>query len=260
MDKLPNFIKFLGTAGARFVVLKQLRASGGFILNLDDVRIHIDPGPGAIVRLNASKKPKLKPENTDAVLLSHRHIDHTNDVNIIIEGMTEGGTVKRGTLIAPSSCLDSDDPVVLRYAKEYIGEIRLLKEGKEISLNNISIKPLLKLNHGIENYAIEFSYSPGKILYISDTKYFEFPFKKGEFNIIIINTVLLEERQSVLHLSVQDAKKIIKQLSPEIAFITHFGMQMVKSEPWKIAEYITKELGIKTIAASDGMYFELDKI
>ncbi|HBQ28399.1 MAG TPA: MBL fold hydrolase, partial [Desulfotomaculum sp.] len=30
-----NFIKFLGTAGARFVVAKQLRSSGGTLISLN---------------------------------------------------------------------------------------------------------------------------------------------------------------------------------------------------------------------------------
>jgi len=30
-----NFIKFLGTAGARFVMIKQLRSSGGIWINFN---------------------------------------------------------------------------------------------------------------------------------------------------------------------------------------------------------------------------------
>jgi len=37
-----NTLKFLGTAGARFVVMKQLRASGGIWLTLDETQIMID--------------------------------------------------------------------------------------------------------------------------------------------------------------------------------------------------------------------------
>ena len=48
---MDNFIKFLGTAGARVVVSKQLRASGGVWIKYQDTNLHIDPGPGALVRL-----------------------------------------------------------------------------------------------------------------------------------------------------------------------------------------------------------------
>ena len=55
-----NKIKFLGTAGARFVVIKQLRKSGGIWLTLDNTNVLIDPGPGSLIRC-LSSKPKLNP-------------------------------------------------------------------------------------------------------------------------------------------------------------------------------------------------------
>ena len=79
MDK----IKFLGTAGARFVVIKQLRKSGGIWITLDDTNLLIDPGPGSLLRC-LSSKPKLNPKDLDGIILSHKHIDHSNDINIMI--------------------------------------------------------------------------------------------------------------------------------------------------------------------------------
>ena len=45
---------FLGTAGGRMSVAKQLRASGGFWAVLGGTRIHVDPGPGALVHCHAT--------------------------------------------------------------------------------------------------------------------------------------------------------------------------------------------------------------
>ena len=56
-----NEIKFLGTAGARFVVSKQTRKSGGIWLNIDETKLLIDPGPGSLIRC-LSSKPKINPE------------------------------------------------------------------------------------------------------------------------------------------------------------------------------------------------------
>jgi len=50
-------ITFLGTAGARFMVTRQLAASGGLWLNLGGTEILVDPGPGSIVQ---STKRKLR--------------------------------------------------------------------------------------------------------------------------------------------------------------------------------------------------------
>ncbi|MFN7171153.1 MAG: hypothetical protein ACK4NT_07985, partial [Candidatus Omnitrophota bacterium] len=59
-----DFIKFLGTAGARFVMIRQLRASGGLWISSGDINVLIDPGPGSIVRC-ASSRPKLDPSKLD---------------------------------------------------------------------------------------------------------------------------------------------------------------------------------------------------
>ena len=84
-----DFIKFLGTAGARIVVSKQLRASGGMWYSLDGYNVLVDPGPGCLVRC-ISSRPKMDPMKLDAIILTHRHLDHAADVNVMIEAMTEG--------------------------------------------------------------------------------------------------------------------------------------------------------------------------
>lgn len=256
-EKEGNYIKFLGTAGARFVVIKQLRSSAGFILNLDGFRIHVDPGPGAILKLNSSK-PRLDPFHTDCVLISHRHLDHTNDVNVIIEGMTNGGLQRRGVLLTPADCLE-DDPVVFRYVRNYIEKIVVLQENVEIDLGSVKVTPLFKLQHGVENYAFLFKWSKGKILFISDTKFFLMPLKKGIADVVIINTVLTERREGILHLCVDDALEIIKTVKPSLSILTHFGMHMLQSKPWEIARTLTEKTGLKVIAADDGMKVDLEK-
>ena len=47
--KIKSSIIFLGTGGDSYVIGRQLRASGGIILQLDEDQYHIDPGPGSLV-------------------------------------------------------------------------------------------------------------------------------------------------------------------------------------------------------------------
>ena len=105
-----GFLKFLGTAGARFVMLKQLRASGGIWINYEGVNVLLDPGPGSLLRC-LSSRPKLDPEQLDSVIITHRHLDHSNDVNVMLEAMTEGGFRKRGSLFLPADAIDSE-PII----------------------------------------------------------------------------------------------------------------------------------------------------
>lgn len=134
-----SFIKFLGTADARFVVMKQLRASGGVWLSVGQTNLYIDPGPGALVRY-LSSKPKMDPSTLDGILLTHKHLDHCGDVNVMIEAMTEGGFKKRGVLFAPRDALE-EDPVVLKYVMGYVDEIEVLKEGSNIKSETFGFRP-----------------------------------------------------------------------------------------------------------------------
>src|SRR6266849_8623477 len=97
-------VTFMGTAGARFMVAKQLAASGGLYLEDGGARLSLDPGPGAIVQYATRKVDLTK---LDAIILSHRHLDHAGDVNVMVEAMTDGGFRHRGRLFCPADALDN---------------------------------------------------------------------------------------------------------------------------------------------------------
>ena len=66
----------MGTAGARFMVAKQVAASGGLFIEEGSTRISLDPGPGAVVQY-AQRKIDLT--TLDAIVVSHRHLDHAGE-------------------------------------------------------------------------------------------------------------------------------------------------------------------------------------
>jgi ribonuclease BN (tRNA processing enzyme) len=253
-----NRIKFLGTAGARFVVIKQLRASGGIWLTLDETNVMIDPGPGSLVRCTSSR-PKLNPMDLDGIILTHRHIDHSNDINIIIEAMTNGGFKKRGVVFAPGDAIKGDS-VILKYFRNHVEKIEILKEKQSYKIGNISFSTPIRHPHPVETYGLNIYGKNNSISIITDTKYFKGLEKYYKGDILIINVVLLEERPSIEHLSIKDAEKILSINKPKLGILSHFGMTMIKSKPWEIAEELSKKLGVKVIAASDGMNIDLDKI
>src|SRR6266513_4427603 len=112
-------LTFMGTAGARFMVAKQLAASGGLYLEDEGTRLAMDPGPGAIVQY---AKRKVDLAKLDGILLSHRHLDHCGDGNVMIEAIPEGGFRPRGPLLCPGDAL-AEDPVVLRYLRHFPREV-----------------------------------------------------------------------------------------------------------------------------------------
>ncbi|MFW6119990.1 MAG: MBL fold metallo-hydrolase [Petrotogales bacterium] len=252
-----NKIKFLGTAGARFVVMRQLRASGGIWLSLDDTNLLIDPGPGSLVRCVKSR-PKLNPMDLDGIILTHRHIDHSNDINIMIEAMTNGGFKKKGKVFAPKDAL-KEDPVILKYVRRYVENIEMLKEKGKYTLGNISFSTPVKHLHNVETYGLNIYGKDCSISIITDTEYFENLESYYTGDIMILNVVMYKERKGIQHLSMVDAEKIISANKPKISILTHFGMTMLRAKPWEIAENLSKKLGTKVMAARDGMQMDIDQ-
>src|SRR5207302_10869682 len=112
----------------------QLAASGGLYLEDGNSRLAMDPGPGAVVQY---AKRKVDLAKLDGILLSHRHLDHCGDVNVLIEAMTEGGFRPRGTLLCPSDALD-EDPVVLRYLRAFPNEVVRLEPETEYRVGSVT--------------------------------------------------------------------------------------------------------------------------
>ena len=251
-----NTIKFLGTAGARFVVTKQLRKSGGIWLTIDDTNLLIDPGPGSLIRC-LSSKPKLNPKDLDGIILSHKHIDHSNDINIMIEAMTDGGYHKKGVVFAPNEAF-SNDPVILKYVRDYLNKTEILHSKGIYKIGNITFDtPIKNIHHGVEGYGFNFYGKTNTLSIITDTEYFNGieSYYKGET--LIINVVFFQENKKFQHLCIKDAEKIIKRNKPKLTIITHFGMTMIKAKPWEVAENLSKKLGLNVIAANDGMEIKL---
>ena len=255
-----NGIKFLGTAGARHVVTRQLRASGGLWYLLEGSQVLIDPGPGTLVKA-LSSRPKLDPTGLDGILLSHRHIDHTSDVNIMIEAMTVGGTKRHGTLLAPRDALEND-PVVLRYLRQHLEGIKTIFEGAKYAIGEIAFEfPIQHRHHAVETYGYKVHWSGGTICHIVDTSFFPELIDTYRGDILILNVVLYdpddEKVAYIDHLNVNNARTLIGEIKPATAILTHFGMTMLRAKPYEIATRLKEETGVEVIAANDGRLHSL---
>jgi ribonuclease BN (tRNA processing enzyme) len=249
---MSDQIIFLGTGGARVLVFKQLLASGGLWIEMGDTRVHLDPGPGALVQ---ATKRKLDPTKLDAVVLSHRHLDHSADVNVMIEAMTTGGFNRRGLVFAPKDAYE-DDPVILRYLRSYVRETHVIEEGGEYEVGDIRFRAPVRHDHPGEVYGLVFESPAYRWSYIADTRYFPELADHYRADVIIMHTVRLEESE-IYHLSIPDAKRLIEAIRPQKAVITHFGMTIWRAKPWLVAERLSQETGIEVVAARDGMKLPL---
>lgn len=248
------FIKFLGTAGARFVMIRQLRSSGGIWVHSGESQVLIDPGPGSIVRCAASR-PRLDPSTLDGIILTHRHLDHANDVNVMIEAMTEGGFKKKGAVLCPRDALDAE-PVILAYARKFPARIEPLDPRTRYHVGSFEFETSMPHIHPVATYGLRFQLGGARVALLSDTRYF--PELAGEFyavDCLIVSVVFLEPRQGIDHLSMQEVRQLLGSLRPlpRTVILTHFGMTMLAANPEKQARSLSREFGTKVLAARDGM-------
>jgi len=253
---MEGFIKFFGTGGARFVVSKQLRATGGLWLHYKETNLYVDPGPGALVRIHAAKgRPDLA--GLDGIILTHKHLDHANDVNVLIEAMTEGGFKKRGILFCPKDAV-GEDAVVFQYVRRHLQAITLLQEKGQYTIKDISFSTPVRHRHPVETYGLIFHLNK-TIGLIADTKFFDGLPDHYHADCLIINVLRTEPLGSydhIEHLALDDARKIILQARPQTAILTHFGMNIIKKKPHLLAQRLRAETGVEVIAARDGMKWE----
>ena len=255
-----NWLKFIGTAGARFVVARQLRSSGGLWLSFQGVNLYMDPGPGALVRC-LSANPKLDPTALDGILLSHKHLDHAGDINAMIEAMTEGGYQRKGVLFAPEEALEND-PVILRYIRSYLGKIEILRENETYTLGKLEFSTAGKHHHSVETYGFNFHLPEATVSYITDTKFHPDLISQYPGEVLLLNVVLLAEipDRKIDHLSFEDVKILLKETRAKTVVLTHFGTRMLQADPSELAQRLSEESGKKVIAARDGLALEVDEM
>ena len=246
------------------MIITQILASGGLWLNLGGTEILIDPGPGCIVQ---TTKRKLKTENLSAIIVSHRHLDHAADVNIMVEAMPQGGFKSHGRLFAPADAFETE-PILLDYLRERLDAIEILETGKTYTIGDVSFATPVRHIHPVETYGMAFTTPHHTFSYIADTHYFDgLPGYYSNSELLLINLVFMEPRtpeshpnMPIDHLSVPDVERIVNEIKPKAAILTHFGMGVWRAKPWEVARELTEKTGVKVIAARDGMKFDLSKL
>lgn len=250
-------ITFLGTAGGRFVVLNQLRASGGWILEMDKEMLHIDPGPGALVR---AKEYGVRLRKLTGILVSHPHPDHCTDLNVVIEAMTNGATKKRGVLVANEYVIKGGEkytPAVSPYHLDALERYEILKAGEKTKIGGIEVKttPTRHSRDGEHHFCMGFVLRGSETIgYTSDGEYFEGMEKHFTgCRYLVLNCLRPRGDALPFHMNSEHASKLIGMVKPETAILQHFGIKMLRGVAEREVQWIQKQTGVKTIAARDGM-------
>lgn len=252
-------ITFLGSGGGRFSTISQRRMTGGFrIDDLNGKNYHVDPGPGALVR---TYQFGLSPRDLDGIFISHAHTDHYTDAEILIEAITKGMTNNRGVIIGSESALKGFKqfgPCVSNYHQSKSRSI-VLKENTIKEVDGFKIKGI-KTVHG-DPKGVGFQIDDGdlKISYTSDTSNFDGLAKYHENADILIGSVIRPGNNVIKgHMCSKNFRELIGEVQPDLAIMTHFGLKMIKANPISEAKKISRETGVRTLAAFDGMSLEVN--
>ena len=260
---------FLGSGGGRHHIRTQFRATGGILYKFNGIQSHIDPGPGATVRINQFKEDPLK---TELFIVTHAHIDHMNDLSVIIESSREilhdrkYNYYKKGTLITTSE--------VIKYTSDYhlnmLENIVEFKAGYSYDYKDVKIIGT-KTVHSPKNegFGVKFNLKDYSIAFSSDTKVYDsFSEEFSGVDILVLNLLRPDSVVCKRHLCTDEVIPYLNKIVPPLRglIITHFGTYMDSTKstqnyvPSQVRK-LQKTTNIKKIlAAEDGLKLKISKL
>mgnify|MGYP001772669705 CR=1 FL=1 len=190
----------------------------------------------------------------DIFILSHIHLDHSADINTMIESAKVGSkdNNKEIAIGAPEDAFIGSSKVILDFIIKKTEKHFIFKENTTYHWKDIKINVLKRhTHHGAITYGLVFN---DKIAYHPCAKFEPEVVEHYPKNIdtIILNTTFYKKRENIDHLCKDDVIEIINIVKPKMAIITHFASDMLEKSPENVAKEIEDKTNVKTIAAFDG--------
>ncbi len=266
---MEDEVVILGSGGGRHHIRTQHRATGGILYKFRGIQAHIDPGPGAIVRINQFGED---PTKTELFIVTHVHIDHFNDLSAIIEASRErlhdksNRYYKKGTLITTNDVL----PFVSNYHLNMLEKVVKFDRGKNFDYKGVQITGT-KVMHTdkVEGFGLKFKLKNYSIGFTSDTSVFEgFSEQFSGVDILILNLLRPDSVTCKRHLSTDQVIPYLNKITPPLKslIITHFGsfMDGHRSGDNRVPGQVTKLKKLTSIkhvlAAEDGLKIKINNL
>ena len=247
-------LDFLGTGGGRFVMTSQRRRTAGIRLTQGDTRVHLDPGPGALVFSNWAG---LSPRELNGLIITHCHPEHYTDTEVFIEAMTDGTRAKQGVLAGTKSVLRGADgigPCISGYHQGLLRDLIEMYESTRFSVGDLDFTATEARHSDPYSVGLRISSNQGGIGYTSDTGYFPgLAESYTGLRLLVLCTMWPRGNPINIHLNTDEALRVLEESRPKACILTHFGMRMLNAGPEGEAAYLQKETGIPVVAARDGM-------
>ncbi|TFG03349.1 MAG: hypothetical protein EU539_12330, partial [Promethearchaeota archaeon] len=226
---MDDEVVILGSGGGRHHIRTQHRATGGIIYKFNGIQAHLDPGPGAIVRLVEYNQDPLK---TELFIVTHFHIDHFNDISAIIEASRENlhdrqyNYYKKGVLITTKEALN----FISDYHLNMIEKVIPFKAGDKFHYQGADIIGT-KVKHSptVEGFGLRFNLKDYSIAFTSDTMVFDgFSEQFSGVNVLVLNLLRPDSVTCRRHLCTDEVIPYLNKIDPPLdaLIITHFGSFM----------------------------------
>jgi len=226
---MDDELVILGSGGGRHHIRTQYRATGGILYKFNGTQAHIDPGPGAVVRVNQYGED---PTKTDLFIVTHAHVDHYNDLAALIESSREilhdknYNYYKKGTLMTTKDVLS----FVSEYHLNMLEKVVPFNNGDKYIFKNVEIVGT-KIIHSpnMEGFGVRFNLADYSIAFTSDTTVFNgFSEQFAGVNILVLNLLRPDSIKCRRHLCTDEVIPYLNKIKPALdgLIITHFGAYM----------------------------------
>jgi len=234
-------------------------ACSSFVLESEKGNILVDCGSG--VMRNLLTYTNLK--DLKAVILSHLHFDHFNDLFALYYAFKVGislGDLSKIKVYLPCSPIEVYNFIVTSMCDVF--DFKDYTENDALKINDISIN-FCRTQHGIPTYAMRFEHGNYVVGYTSDTGYSEdvIDFLKGCDLLIAECSLLRTLPESKNHMNTEEVMKFALISNAKELILTHFWYSIPKLEYWnEVLQYgYYNENDMKVYLAKSGLKREEDE-
>ncbi|MBD3254514.1 MAG: hypothetical protein GF383_05445 [Candidatus Lokiarchaeota archaeon] len=225
---MEDELVFLGTGGGRHHIRTQHRATGGVLYKFNGIQAHIDPGPGALVRINQYSED---PTKTELFIVTHVHIDHFNDAAAIIEASRLSlhdrhyNYYRKGTLLTTNDVL----PFISKYHLNMLENIVPFRSEQVLNYKDIKIVGTKVVHSQVEGFGVRFNLGNYSLAFSSDTAVFNgFSEQFSGVDVLVLHLLRPDSVTCKRHLCTDEVIPYLNMINPSLKalIITHFGSYM----------------------------------
>lgn len=222
---------------------KRLRTS--VFIGSGDVNLVIDTGPDFRMQMLRAGIKRL-----DAVLFTHEHRDHIAGLDDIRPyNFRQQQPMDVYSEERVFNALKHEFPYIFADNK-YPGVPRLnnhIINNDAFSIGNLEILPIRAMHYRLP----VLGYRLGDFAYLTDVNYISEEEKEKLLGVKYFVINALRKEKHISHFTLEEALKLIEELSPRRAYLTHISHQM------GLHHEVQEELPANVILASDGLIVEI---